>query len=1502
MKKLGFDARIAICIAGFILAILLVAADEILDIPYHLFNAPPTPINWTEIGIESIFILTVGSLTISILWRVNLKRERVEGALKESERRLSNILSSMVDLVFVLDKDSRFTSFYVPSNELYVPPEEFVGKKYSDVMPPHVNKLMAEALDKNKKGEVAEFEYCLEIGGQTQWYYAKVSPMLVVGKFAGCVAVARNTTERKQAQEKILHLYGTLLTIRKVNQLIVEVDNESELLVRACDTLVDGRNYKMAWVGFASDGSYDVLPVAQAGFEEGYLSSIKITWDDSEYGRGPTGVAMRTRRPSVMRDIVNDKRYLPWHEEALKRGYTSSAALPLMVEDKVIGALNVYSGNPNVFDDAEISMLVELAGDISLGIERIRQRTELRQSEERYLTTLNSMLEGCQIIDFDWRYTYLNDAAARHGHHAKEELLGHTMMEIYPGIEDTEMFVNLRNCMEKRIPHRMENIFIYPDGSQGWFELSIEPVRQGIFVLSLDITERKRAEERIINLNSVLKALRSVNQLIVHEKDREHLIQKSCDLMVETRGFLCAWILLFDEKRKYISAAVAGGKEMQAFSQQLDQGSYPPCIDPIVAHKDIFAVCDDIVENGVGCLPKDYYGGGKGLISRLEYEGKVYGIVSVYVPSDYAFDPEQQSLFKELAGDIAFDLSSIEKEEQRKQAEKTLIQSEERFKAIFDTATDGILLANLETKYFFDGNKAICRMLGYTQEEISNIGIMDIHPQEELPRVIEVFEAQAKGTIALSLDIPMKRKDGSVFYADVNSASVTFAGKTYLMGMFRDATERRKAEEEMDRLAKFPSEDPNPVLRVAKDGTILYANKVSSPLLDVWKCGVGQHLPKYMYKYVLDILDAKTSKNTEVNCDDRIFFLTFAPVMDAGYVNIYAYDITEHRQAEESLRLTEQNFRNSMDYSPLGIRIVTVEGELLYANQAILNIYGYSSVEELKATITKERYTPESYAEHQKRKGKRKLNEPVPSNYEISIVRKNGEARHLILSRKAVLWDGEVQFQTVYQDITERKQAEEALRESEGRYRTLFESAAEGILVADIEAKKFKYANPAFCTMLGYSQEELTKMSVSDIHPKTSLEHVLADFADQARGEKILSPALRCLKKDGTIIYADIKAAKTIIDGRECNVGFFTDITERRQVEEEIRQAAEEWRTTFNSITDLISIHDKDFKLVRVNKAFADTLKMKPEELIGKTCYQVIHGTTEPVSSCPHMKTLKTKKPAMGELFESHLGIHLEVATSPIFNDKGEVVASVHVARDITERKKMEEHLILTDRLASIGQLASGIAHELNNPLTGVIGFSELLLERDLPDDIKEDLEIVNREAKRTANVVKGLLTFARKQGTEKELVDISSIIRGVLQLRSYEQRVSNIEVKNLFASDLPKVMGSGAQLQQVFLNIIVNAEQAMLEAHGRGRLTITTERVGDIVRASITDDGPGISPENMKRIFTPFFTTKEVGKGTGLGLSICHGIVTEHDGKIYAESERGKGATFIVELPISQY
>jgi PAS domain S-box-containing protein len=371
-------------------------------------------------------------------------------------------------------------------------------------------------------------------------------------------------------------------------------------------------------------------------------------------------------------------------------------------------------------------------------------------------------------------------------------------------------------------------------------------------------------------------------------------------------------------------------------------------------------------------------------------------------------------------------------------------------------------------------------------------------------------------------------------------------------------------------------------------------------------------------------------------------------------------------------------------------------------------------------------------------------------------------------------------------------------------------------------------------------------------------------------------------------------------DGKQQYQSLYTDITEHQQAEEQLKQAAQEWRTTFDSITDLIFIHDKDNRIIRVNKAVADMLKTTPNELVGKYCHEVMHGTKEPPANCPHLLTLKTGKSSTIEWFNPDTEAYFHESSSPVFNKKGEVTGSIIVARDITQQKRIEEQLIMTDRLASIGELSSGIAHELNNPLTSVIGFSQLLMEGDVPANIKEDLATIYSEAQRAAVIVKNLLTFARKHAPVKQLSQINTVVEDVLRLRAYEEKVNNIEVERRLASNLPEIMMDHFQMQQVFLNIVVNAEFAMLEAHHKGKMIITTEKIDNIVKISFTDDGPGISEENLKRIFDPFFTTKEVGKGTGLGLSICHGIVSEHGGKIYVKNENVQGTSFIVELPLN--
>jgi signal transduction histidine kinase len=231
--------------------------------------------------------------------------------------------------------------------------------------------------------------------------------------------------------------------------------------------------------------------------------------------------------------------------------------------------------------------------------------------------------------------------------------------------------------------------------------------------------------------------------------------------------------------------------------------------------------------------------------------------------------------------------------------------------------------------------------------------------------------------------------------------------------------------------------------------------------------------------------------------------------------------------------------------------------------------------------------------------------------------------------------------------------------------------------------------------------------------------------------------------------------------------------------------------------------------------------------------------------------------------------------------------------------KQMEMQLLETSRLASIGKLAAGMAHEINNPLTSVLGFSQLLMAKNIPDDIAVDLNIINAEAKRAAKIVQNLLLFARKTEPEMRYLDVTSLLYRVQELKSFDFKTNRISVINEVPPDLPRTMVDEHQLIQVFINILTNAEQECFASQGGGQLRIQATSSPNWIRISISDDGPGISPEKLNAIFEPFYTTKDVGKGTGLGLSICYGIIRQHGGNLWAESELGKGAIFHIELPI---
>jgi PAS domain S-box-containing protein len=479
-----------------------------------------------------------------------------------------------------------------------------------------------------------------------------------------------------------------------------------------------------------------------------------------------------------------------------------------------------------------------------------------------------------------------------------------------------------------------------------------------------------------------------------------------------------------------------------------------------------------------------------------------------------------------------------------------------------------------------------------------------------------------------------------------------------------------------------------------------------------------------------------------------------------------------------------------------------------------------------------------------------------------------------------------------------------AEHESEIRFSELFESLREGMFFTAVDGRLLD-ANPAFVRMLGYrSKEELKARNLRELYANPADRDAMVRELEVKDSVEDREVVLR--HKDGRDIHC-LASGFVIRDpaGRITRFqGTMVDITERLEIERRLHQEREFVRRLIASFPDVIAVLDRDGRYTYISQRVEDVLGDAPAEYMGRE----FAARARPEDRPRFAEALRKLLGGEAAQFEIEMRLRhrdgswriLKVNAGPLYED-GRINGVVASARDITDSKRVEEQLARTEKLAAMGQMLTGAAHELNNPLTAILGIVDLMRERAPDDAGRRHAELVLQQARRAAEIVQTLLVFSRPLGSGRSNVDVRQLIKDLLARERETLRGSNITMRFSAPDSLPPVEGDPKLLTQAFLNIVTNARQAISSVRGRGTLEVSIARNGPRIVVAFADDGPGIPSDSLRKIFDPFFTTKRPGGGSGLGLTISLAVVKEHGGTIEVQSQRGSGATFCVSLPVAE-
>jgi|GEM_PF-143923 len=1391
-------------------------------------------------------------------------------ALRLSEEKYRGILANMEESYFEYDLKGNFTFFNDAAVRMSgYSAEELLGLNFREYCPPETLKRLVEVFQRVYRTGKPELvtEYKVIAKDKTVLVHESTISLMrdASGRKVGFRSLVRNVTPRKQAEEELRRSeerYRGILD--NMEEAYYEVDltgNFTFFNSRAVNRLgytveeLSGMNYRQYM------DEENARKVFNA-YHRVFLTGEPITGVDWELRDKQGGSIFVEASVSLRRDA---------------------------------------QGNPTGFRG--------VVRDIT---QRKRAEEALRRSEAMYRFLTEKMNDIVWTLDLDLHTTYVSHSIAkvlgftpeeRMAQNPKDQMTAESLAETgrimafelerdgKPGVDPDRTII-------------METEYYHKDGSRIWLESMVSAIRAenggiiGLHGVSRDINERKKAEEALRRSEEKYRTILESMDEAYFELDLKgnytFVNESQCRFMGYTRDELVGM-----NYRSYVSPETAA-RAYQVFNEIYHTGEKKTLLDYEVSCKDgrkIMVEMSASLVRGHSGEPIGFRGVGRDVTDRIL-------------------------------------------------AEKALRESERKYRLLAENLQDVIWVLDTNLKYVYV-SPSVMQLRGYTPEEAMQQTLDQILTPESYRKAMDAF-AQESNSVrnghthgrewARTLELELLRKDGSTVWTDV-TVSILYDGEGRpegLLGISRDITDRKQAEMQL----RESEERWQFALEGAGDGVWdydiendrVYRSRRWKEMLGYGegdidespRAGVNLIHPEdreksdaILDRHLRGEIPVYISEH-RVRCKDG----TYKWILDRGKVIRWSEggrplriigtqtDITERKQAEESLKLSEERYRSLFDGMLDGVYRSTHEGRFMDINSAMVEMFGYSSKEEmLQIDVAKELYfTPEDRGSHLIDSGHQETDVYRMRRRDGSEIWVEDHGRYIHDEQGSILI-----HEGTLRDVTERVRAEETIRKSEERYRTIFENTATAnIIVA--EDTTILLANGNFEQLTGYTRQELEgKIRWTDFVVTEELERMI-EYHRARRSEPGSAPSVYEFK--ARIRSGEVRnlfmSVSMIPDTRE-SVASIIDMTERKYAEDALKQSEERFRDLASLLPETVFETDEKGRFTFVNQISLERFGYTREEVDrGMNVLDVIAPEDHEKTIANYWKSMEGAPLGLKEytaLRKDGSTFPVLIHTTAIYRE-GKAVGLRGFLIDVTEKKTLEQQLMRAQKLEAIGTLAGGIAHDFNNLLMGILGnVSLMLMHFEEAHPFHDRLKSMEEYVQRGSDLTKQLLGFARGGKYEVKATDLGEFTRRSAEMFGRTKR--EIRIHHKAPRDLWSVEVDRGQMEQVLLNLFVNAWQAM---PGGGDLYLSVENVelsdeevnpygidpGRFVKLTVTDTGVGMDEVTRARIFEPFFSTKERGRGTGLGLASVYGIVKNHGGFILVESEKDIGTSFMVYLPIS--